>query len=168
MTAEPDLAALVRAHQAQLWRYLRFLGCEPSLAEDLTQETFLALVRRPPVLENVAALPAYLRTIARNLLCRRGTGGPAVLSLQELEEAEAVWSRTLRERDSDIYLEALRACIGGLDARSRRAIDLQYHDRMSREEAAKVLDLSPEGFKTLLRRIREQLKACVDGRLASE
>ena len=168
MTAEPDLPSLVRAHQAGLWRYLRFLGCEPSLAEDLTQETFLALVRCPPVLENAAALPAYLRTIARNLLYRRGTGAPTVVPLHELEEAEAAWARTSRGKESDLYLEALRDCVGGLDARSRRALDLQYHDRMSREEAARVLDLSPEGFKTLLRRIKEQLKACVDGRLANE
>jgi len=38
---QTEMAALVRAHQAGVWRYLRFLGCEPSEADDLVQETFL-------------------------------------------------------------------------------------------------------------------------------
>jgi DNA-directed RNA polymerase specialized sigma24 family protein len=74
----------------------------------------------------------------------------------------------VKEKDAGPYVEALRACVGSLDERSRCALDLQYRDRMPHEEAAKLLDLSREGFKTLLRRIRDRLKACVDGRLASE
>ncbi len=160
-----DLAALVRAHQAELWRYLRYLGCEPALAEDLTQETFLSLVKQPVSPESVSSLPAYLRAIAPNLFFKRGGKG---LPLAELEEAEAVWSRTVREKESGPYLDALRACVGGLDERSRRALDLQYRERLSLDAAAKELDLSREGFKTLLRRIRDRLKAGVDGRLARE
>ena len=40
--------ALVRRHQVGVWRYLRFLGCPPELADDLAQDTFLALMRHPP------------------------------------------------------------------------------------------------------------------------
>jgi len=165
MTAEPDLAALVKAHQADLWRYLRFLGCERSLAEDLTQETFLALVRKPPVLENPAALPAYLRTTARHLLARRQSRTPAPISL---EEADVVWVGATGDRSSDVYVDALRACVESLDERSRRALDLHYRDRIPQEKAAATLELSREGLKTLLRRIKDQLKACVGGRLARE
>jgi RNA polymerase sigma-70 factor (ECF subfamily) len=166
--SEFDLAALVRAHQAELWRYLRFLGCESALAEDLTQETFLALVRNPVVLETVSSLPSYLRSIARNLYFKRAGGRLPGIPLEEVADADAVWSAVVKEKDAGPYLEALRACVGGLDPRSRRALDLQYHDRLSLETAAKELDLTREGVKTLLRRIRERLKACVEGRLASE
>ncbi len=163
-----DLAALVRAQQAELWRYLRFLGCDAALAEDLTQETFLSLLKNPVALENVVSLPSYLRAIARNLFFHRaGRVAPAV-PLAEIEEADAVWARTVKEKDSGPYLEALRACVDGLDGRSRRALDLQYRERMPMDDAAKALDLSREGLKTLLRRIRDRLKACVDGRLAGE
>ena len=37
-----DLAELVREHQADVWRYLRYLGADGHDADDLTQETFLA------------------------------------------------------------------------------------------------------------------------------
>lgn len=168
MAAEFDLTALVRAHQAELWRYLRYLGCDGALAEDLTQETFLSLVRNPLALENVSALPAYLRTIARNLFFKRaGRLSPAV-PLDEIDDADAVWTRTVKEKDAGPYVNALRDCVQELDDRSRRALDLQYRDRLSQEAAARAIDLSREGFKTLLRRVRDRLKACVGGKLAHE
>ena len=163
-----DLAALVRAHQAELWRYLRYLGCDSALAEDLTQETFLAIVKSSHALDGVASLPSYLRAIARNLYSKRGGRTERIVPLEELDEADAVWSRAVKEKDAGPYLEALRACVGGLDERSRRALDLQYRDRLPLETAAKALDLTREGVKTLLRRIRDRLKTCVDGRLSGE
>lgn len=44
---ETVFARMVHEHQAGLWRYLRYLGCEPALAEDLVQEVFLAVWQRP-------------------------------------------------------------------------------------------------------------------------
>ena len=44
---QTQLADLVRQHQAGVWRYLRFLGCDRPLADDLTQETFLAVLETP-------------------------------------------------------------------------------------------------------------------------
>ena len=42
---ELDLERLVREHQAELWRYLRYLGSDAARAEDLVQETFLRVWR---------------------------------------------------------------------------------------------------------------------------
>ena len=62
------LVAFVRAHQAAVWRYLRVLGCEPDDADDLTQDTFVAVLSR-----SVHDLPSdrarsYVLTTARNEL----------------------------------------------------------------------------------------------------
>lgn len=62
-----DLAELVRSHQSGVWRYLRFLGADESLADDLTQETFVSVWKKPFVEHSPAATGSYLRTIARNL-----------------------------------------------------------------------------------------------------
>ena len=43
-----DAASLVRTHQAAVWRYLRYLGADEALADDLTQDTFLKLLAHPP------------------------------------------------------------------------------------------------------------------------
>jgi RNA polymerase sigma-70 factor (ECF subfamily) len=62
-----DPARLVERHQSGVWRYLRALGCDPVLAEDLTQDTFLAVLRQPFEEYSEAATAAYLRRTARNL-----------------------------------------------------------------------------------------------------
>ena len=63
-----DPVRLIQAYQAGIWRYLRALGCESSLAEDLTQDTFLAVLQRPFNDVSPAATSAYLRKTALNLL----------------------------------------------------------------------------------------------------
>lgn len=55
-----DPERLIEAHQAGIWRYLRALGCDASQAEDLTQETFLAVLQKPFQDYNPAATAAYL------------------------------------------------------------------------------------------------------------
>ena len=47
LTVPMDAKALIESHQAELWRYLRYLGCDAAEAEDLTQETFLAALSGP-------------------------------------------------------------------------------------------------------------------------
>jgi RNA polymerase sigma-70 factor (ECF subfamily) len=81
-----DLAELVRLHQAGIWRYLRFLGCDEARADDLTQETFLAVHRRPFHQRGAAATAAYLRTVARHqylMALRHDRRRPALTGLIE-------------------------------------------------------------------------------------
>jgi RNA polymerase sigma-70 factor (ECF subfamily) len=168
MNQAMDLAELVRLHQAGVWRYLRFLGCEPSLADDLTQETFLTIHRSPFEQRSTQATCCYLRTVARNLFMaalRRSRREPAV---EDLDRAERVWQRFAGDDGGESYLDALRECVGSLDGRARQAIDLRYQDDRSRAEIATALDLGEEGVKALLRRTREVLRRCVEKRLGLE
>jgi hypothetical protein len=61
-----ELAGAANAHRLGIWRYLRFLGCDDAAADDLTQETFLAMARGAGNGEAGRDVPAYLRGIARN------------------------------------------------------------------------------------------------------
>ncbi|HEX7449919.1 MAG TPA: sigma factor, partial [Pirellulales bacterium] len=60
-----DAARLIEEHQAGVWRYLRVLGCNAAEAEDLTQDTFLAVLEKPFHDYQRAATAAYLRQVAR-------------------------------------------------------------------------------------------------------
>ena len=162
-----EMADLVHTHQADVWRYLRFLGCDPSEADDLVQETFLMVLRRPFEIRSTAQSAGYLRKVARNQLLmarRRQTTGP---QLVDLDAAEAVWSQAAGQNGLDDYLAALGDCLNGtLAPRSRRAVEMQYHDRAGRAQIAEELGLAIEGVKTLLRRARDVLRDCVERRLA--
>jgi RNA polymerase sigma-70 factor (ECF subfamily) len=160
-------AVLVRRHQADVWRYLRLLGCDESLADDLTQETFLEVLRRPLEYRGRAAASAYLRKVARNRLLmavRKTRRGPTV---EQIEAAEAVWAETFGD-DGNVYLAALDDCLELLDGRPAEAVDLQYRQGLSRRQIAERLAMKPEGVKTLLRRTREVLRQCIEGRVSGE
>jgi RNA polymerase sigma-70 factor (ECF subfamily) len=164
---ESRFVGLVKEHQAGLWRYLRFLGCDGSQAEDLVQETFLRVWRRPYEDRGPAAVAAYLRTVARNLFIdasRRKLVRPAFL---ELESADAVWERHVGDDDGRGFRAALRACLRRLPERSRRALGLFYGEGRSRDEVGSTLGMTVDGVKTMLRRARESLRACIERKVGA-
>lgn len=164
---QAEVAALVRSHQAGVWRYLRYLGCPAAEADDLTQDTFLAVFRDGFEDRSAEQTAAYLRTVARNRLLavrRSQKKAPEV----DLEEAEAVWAETVGDRGMDDYLVALEDCLEvGVTPRVRRALELLYRDRLSRDQIAQQLEMAVEGVKTLLRRARSVLRECVERKLGS-
>jgi RNA polymerase sigma-70 factor (ECF subfamily) len=144
------------------------LGADPPEADDLTQETFLAVARAAFEERCSRQTAAYLRTIAGNqlrMLRRRQSREGACVSL---EAAEAIWAEAAGDDGLESYLDALRECLAGIDGRARQAIDLQYRDNSSREQIAQRLEIKPEGIKTLLRRTRQVLRDCIERRLRSE
>ena len=163
--------AVVIAHQAEIYRYLRYLGAAPATAEDIAQDTFLAALRRTDPWEKLdeRSRAAWFRGIARNLFlqsCRKAQRAETTVDPAHLEDAEAIWKDDfLRGGDGFDYLEALRHCLESLPERDRRAVSLRYRERASRKRMAELLELSENGIKSLLRRIRAALAECVNKRL---
>lgn len=168
------LETLVLVHQAQIFRYLRYLGAPGEEAEDLVQETFLAAFRRaiPRDVTTNAREAAWLRGIARHMFlryCRRRRKRPVPADRESLEAAEEVWAgEFVRGGDGFDYLEALRRCLETISAYWRRALDLRYGRGESRAEMAEALQMSQDGIKSLLRRIRSRLAECVKSHLQLE
>jgi RNA polymerase sigma-70 factor (ECF subfamily) len=140
---------------------LRYLGSSESQADDLAQETFLAVLEKPFEQRCEEATAAYLRTVARNrflALVRKEKNGPTAADLQFAEE---VWSQTAGA-GTDEYLDSLDDCLSELTERARRAIELRYRDDRSRADIAAALEMTEDGAKTLLRRTRDVLRECVE------
>ena len=156
---------LVQAHQAEIWRYLRFLGCDPSRADDLAQEVFVAVLANPPEQRSPGETRAYLRTIARHkflMLVRRQEQQAKEV---ELEAAEAVWAETHRSDGGNAYLEALGECLEKLQGKAKQVVDLYYREHHGRAEIATRLDMTADGVKSLLRRTRDVLRECVEAKV---
>jgi RNA polymerase sigma-70 factor, ECF subfamily len=163
-----DFASLIHAHQAGVWRYLRFLGAESTEADDLTQETFLAFSRAKFVECDRSQTASYLRTIARNQLLALRRRQRREIATVDLEAAESVWAAAAGPDGSlGDYLDALRDCVEQLAGRPREAIDLHYREAASREAIAAKLEMKPDGVKSLLRRTRELLRECVERKVNS-
>ena len=163
-----DLGRLVRDHQADVWRYLRFLGASTEDADDLTQETFIAVGRTPFELRSRRETAGYLRTAARNqlLMLRRRQGRQ--ITTVELAAAEEVWSAAAVDGDFNQFLDALDRCRETLAGRAREAIDRFYRDGRSREQLAAEFKMSLDGVKSLLRRTRTALRDCIERRLGRQ
>lgn len=161
-------ARLVNDHQADLWRYVCYLGAERNEADDLVQETFLALARAEFTEVSRGQTVSYLRTIARNQLVSLRRKQRREARLEDLELAEQVWAEQMDPGGVDPWLDALRTCVEGLQPRGRQAVELHYHQQASREAIAAALSMSPEGVKSLLRRLRTGLRRCIERQLPRE
>jgi len=160
-----DPVHLVAEHQAGVWRYLRTLGCDPALAEDLTQETFLSVFQRPFQDYNRAATASYLRRTAHNLLVslRRRTG--KVTAVEDVELLDQSWCRWAEEDNGEAALAALRECLENLSERARRALQMRFQQRESRAKIAADLDITEHGAKNLMQRAKQKLRACIESKL---
>lgn len=168
------LEMVVRRHQAEIFRYLRYLGAVAEDAEDLVQDVFLAAfhAERQPDLDDVRGTAAWLRAIGRNLFlrhCARRKRDGIAASIQECKEAESVWANEfLRDDDGFKVMDALRDCLETLPEKQRQALDMRYRDRVPREAMGQRLAITGDGVKSLLRRIRSALAECIEKRLAED
>ena len=155
-------AELVGKHQAGIWRYLRFLGCNETEADDLTQDTFLAALDAEFEQRGPTQTAAYLRRVARNkyfVQLRRLQCEPA---LGDFDVADEVWNRVANDDAWAERLNALDDCLEQLSTRAKYAISLRYRHNQSREAMAEALQITSHGVKTLLRRTRDALRQCVE------
>lgn len=160
-----DLDSLVKNHQAGVWRYLRTLGCDASQAEELTQETFLAVFEKPFQDYHPAATAAYLRKVARNLFISFQRRASRTVLTVDLDEVDQNWSRWGNADGGEAMLAALQSCLATLSERSRQALNLRFHQRLGRAEIAAGLNMSEDGAKNLLQRAKQKLRECIERKL---
>jgi RNA polymerase sigma-70 factor (ECF subfamily) len=82
----PDPAQLFDRHHLAVFRFLRRMTGDPSLAEDLTQEVFVRVVRGLDAYEERSREASWVFRIARNVLVDRHRArvrSPQAASLQE-------------------------------------------------------------------------------------
>jgi RNA polymerase sigma-70 factor (ECF subfamily) len=153
---------LVRRFHAGVYGYLRQMGADVSLAEDLAQETYLRAWQMIDTLRQSASLRSWLLTIARNeyLQVRRrkrsvldGTGetpdppdpSPSALDL-------------LAEGDRDVRL---RRTVSVLEAPFGEAIVLHYFHGLSFRQVAAVQGIPVGTAKSRVHQALGRLRACL-------
>ena len=160
-----DPVRLIETYQVGVWRYLRAMGCEPTLAEDLTQETFLAILQRPFNDVSHAATSAYLRKTALNLLISHERRAGRVRAVENVELLDQTWLRWAGDDDGEAVLEHLRGCLERLTPRARQALEMRFRGEQSRAEIAAALEITEHGAKNLMQRAKQQLRECIEGKL---
>ena len=160
-----DPAGLIEAHQTMVWRYLRMLGAQPSLADDLTQDTFLAVLQSSFDDYNPAATASYLRRVAHNqFITHHRRRGRETVS-DNIEAFQMIWERWAGQENGDDAVDALRDCLEGITDRAQMALRMRFRDRSTRVEIAEALGVTEHGAKNLMQRAKQKLRTCVESKL---
>ena len=162
-----EVRELVETHQSGIWRYLRALGCEPSLADDITQDTFLSVLQKPFQQYNKSATAAYLRRVAYNRFITLHRRSGKVTSVEDIEQLDADWSQMVDEDGGEHMLTALRDCLQRLSKRARRALEMRFGKKESRANIASDLGITEHGAKNLMQRAKQKLRTCIETKTRS-
>lgn len=168
---EPAFTALYRRHQGFVYRFALMMSGAADLAEEVTQEVFLALIRDAHRYDPArGALDAYLRGMARNQVLRLlARERPYVPLVEEAEEGEAVLITQLLAREDQFrdctrneVVRLIRQAVLALPTHYREVLVLCDFQELSHVEAAQVLDCPVgtvnsrlhRGHALLLKRLR--------------
>lgn len=161
----PEAAEFIAKHQLGVWRYLRAIGCDAALADDLTQDTFLAVLRKPFDFVSDAASAGYLRRVAYHLLVTARRRSSRVMVTDAIELFEKDWARWAGFDNGESAMDALQECFDRLTKRAKLSLRMRFGEGASREAIAAALGITEHGAKNLMQRAKSQLRECVEGKL---
>jgi RNA polymerase sigma-70 factor, ECF subfamily len=170
---EGAFGSLYRRWQGPVYRLALRLAGSPEVAEDVTQEVFLALIHGASRYDSGRGpLGPYLLGMARNQVRRRLERERPYLALNEGEGDD---SAPLALNDADPLaelsrrqdVEQVREAVLSLPLHYREAVVLCDLQLMSYEEAARVLDCALGTVRSRLARGREMLAAKLGRRAAA-
>jgi RNA polymerase sigma-70 factor (ECF subfamily) len=166
LDARPDRAAIVREFHRGVWRYLRVLGCDPATADDLAQDVFLRVLRRPLQWRGRPAAAAYLRKAARTAFLGSLRRAERRRTVPLADAVDRAFAAHAAEDGGDGWLDAVRTCLERLGERPREALRAMYAEGRTREEISRAEGTTETAVKALLQRARDALRECVTRRMA--
>lgn len=160
---EAAFTALYRRHQSAVFRFALHMSGQKEVAEEITQEVFLSLIRHPRRYRSGRGpLEAFLIGIARNQLRRHWR------NQSRLEEVAAMQASPVYDPSGDSSkaseLRRLQAAILTLPPRYRELIVLCDLEEREYAEAARLLGCPIGTVRSRLQRARTILAAKIHNR----
>lgn len=159
---EEAFLCLYRRRQGGVYRFALQMSGSPSVAEDVTQEVFMTLMREASNYDaGRGSVAAYLYGIARNFVLRRAAKESRFVALEEeagqegeVAEGALAVSDPLGELTRLESIEAVRRAVLLLPSRYREVVVLCDLHEMSYVEAAAALDCAIGTVRSRLHRAR--------------
>jgi RNA polymerase sigma-70 factor (ECF subfamily) len=151
----------VDMYNEQIYLFMRRLGHDRQISEDLTQESFLQAWQHISQLRNGKALTGWLYRIASNVskLYWRRHQGRETTSIEGMgtdvpESSESVCDRIGHYEQ----LEKLKNAVAHLPGKLRQVVILHYMQHLTIAEAAEAAGVKEGTFKSRLNRALEILR----------
>lgn len=164
-----DVAAYQEIHQVFARKVLNFIYRmvnSTDEAEDLTQETFIAVYQKLRTLKDNSKFEPWLFRIARNFVYQRyRTRSPSTLSIDAIDENGQLVTQLVdtRKNPDEAYqtveLEDVVAdVIGGLPEKYREVFVLSALQHLSYQQIAEIVGRSLPSIKTDIHRARLEVR----------
>ena len=159
---EESFTALYRRRQGSVYRFALQMSGRSSVAEEVTQEVFLAMIREAGRFDpGRGSLMAYLYGIARNHVLRCLERDRLYVSMAEEPEGESArWTAkedTLGDLTRGETIESVRQAVLALPPNFREVVLLCDLHEMSYADAAAALDCAVGTVRSRLHRARGML-----------
>lgn len=163
---------LVEQHQASIRGFVAARIDDPFEAQDLAQEVFLVAYRRIGEIDVGRPLRPWLFAIAANLVRNHRRKRKVVPMGANSEEILALLNEQVESLDADWNegpaFAALENCLGKLQGAARELLRLRYEEGLGIAEIGKSVGGKHSTITMKLHRLREQLRGCIEGRIAEE
>jgi RNA polymerase sigma-70 factor (ECF subfamily) len=161
---EEALALLYRRRQAGIYRFALQMCGLPAIAEDVTQDVFIFLMREGQAFDpGRGSLNAFLLGVTRNYVLRRLRGEQFLTPIADdfeedaLAEQSTTDSGPLDNLTRAETIETVRRAVLSLPERYREVVVLCELENMSYVEAAEVLGVAIGTIRSRLHRARALL-----------
>ncbi|HQR22862.1 MAG TPA: RNA polymerase sigma factor [Burkholderiaceae bacterium] len=162
---------LYERHERPVYRYFLRQGAAPALADDLLQETWMAVIRNAARFEPRAKFSTWLYTVARSKIVDHWRSRDDAVSLDEAandpddapldvpgSEADRPDVQTVSRAQARAFVDAVEA----LPPAQREAFLLQAESGLSLEEIATVTQSGHETVKSRLRYAMAKLRSAME------
>lgn len=161
---------LVLEHHVRVRAFIRSLGVDPDWVDDIAQEAFMTAYRRWDLFDTSRDFGRWVRGIAANIVrneIRKQARRQRILHSGLTDVLLSLHGQS-EERVEPLAIDAIRACLSELNPSSLRIIQGRYRDGLSAPELARRHGKSAANIRQRLLRIRRQIRACVELRVATE
>jgi len=156
---EQAFTLLYRRHQPGISRFALHMSGSADIAEEVTQEVFLALIRQPrQYAPERGPLASYLYGIARKQVLRRLAGSRLQATPRDGEEPTVAWG-VEDDFSRRQQIERVRRAILALPPRYREVVVLVELNEMSYQEAAEVAGCTIGTVRSRLSRAKSLLES---------
>ena len=163
------LVRLLSAHQEQLYRYVFALLPNKQDANDVVQETCVALCRKFHEYDDSRPFLAWaFRFAYLEVLKHRQRNRRATVSLDDDVIELLAQQRSLHSEMLEARLRALEACLRKLPQADFKLIEGRYQSSLPIDKLAAKVEMSQRTLFRNLERVRRVLFDCVTRRLAAE
>ena len=151
---DAEFEVIFREHKDAVYRFAWRMTSSPEAAEDIAQDVFVSLLKRPNAFDSTRGpLRSFLLGAARNLSLKRWRGERR---WEELEDEQFV-AQPLDAVAGEIA-EIVGSAVRSLPALQKEALILAEYEGLSLEEISRVVETEVGTVKSRLHRARENLR----------